>query len=624
MKDGTSLPQDLGTAQRLIAQLSARLQERDAQLQDRDAQLQDRNAQLQDRNAQLRDRDALVEEQAQTVAALHQSREELQQANETLELTIQKLLQQLYGRRRERVIADPDQLRLNFGGDPPAVDIFLDAVEEARRIVDEIAERRKANRRAKRRGTEKFPAHLRRVVRTIELPDEHKQCATHGPRKFIGFDEIETLKMTRPELYVEVIRYPKFVCEQDSRCGVVQPERPTGLVEGNRFDSSIAAEVITAKYAYHLPLYRQQDLFAGSGWVPSRSTLLNILTAAEFVLQPLAESYRQRLLNSAVLGSDETTVRLIVPPVLPDVDPAAPRSQRIHDVLREAQDKHEPSVQARMWAYRSVDLPLNVFDFTVSRHRDGPDEILADYSGKLLGDCWSGFQKINLRSDGRIARGACWAHARRKVFDGRSSHPQQASVLLALIRQLYDIEDRGKLLSPASRRELRQRESLPLLEKIRKYLDGAACTGVLPKSVFAEALGSLRNHWDALLLYTTDGVMPIDNNDVEQLMKQVALGRKNWLFVGSVAAGNRAATLLTLISTAVRNDLDVWAYLKDVLDQLLAGCTDYASLHADVWKPSHPESIRVYRQDERREASDRRHSRRAHRRLQLAASTAPP
>jgi hypothetical protein len=121
-------------------------------------------------------------------------------------------------------------------------------------------------------------------------------------------------------------------------------------------------------------------------------------------------------------------------------------------------------------------------------------------------------------------------------------------------------------------------------------------------------------------IFTTDGVMPIDNNDVEQLMKQVALGRKNWLFVGSVEAGNRAATLLTLISTAVRNDLDVRAYLEDVLNQLLAGGTDYASLCADVWKQSHPEHIRVYRQDERREASDRRRYHRAQRRV---AATTP-
>jgi hypothetical protein len=268
-----------------------------------------------------------------------------------------------------------------------------------------------------------------------------------------------------------------------------------------------------------------------------------------------------------------------------------------------------------MWAYREFELPVNVFDFTVSRHRDGPDEFLEGYTGNLMADCWSGFQKIELRSDARIVRGACWSHARRKVFEARGNQPQHAAVLLAMIRELYDIEDRGKLVTADDRRALRERESRGVLARIRAYLDSEPMNRVLPKSVFGEALTYLRNHWDALQVFVTDGRMPIDNNDVEQLMKQLAIGRKNWLFLGSIEAGRRAATLLTIISTAVRNDLDVWAYLKDVLDQLLAGSTDYHSLRADVWKCSHPDAQRSYRADERRDAADRRHYRRAERRL---------
>ena len=124
----------------------------------------------------------------------------------------------------------------------------------------------------------------------------------------------------------------------------------------------------------------------------------------------------------------------------------------------------------------------------------------------------------------------------------------------------------------------------------------------------------MRNHWDALRVYLDDGRLPIDNNEVEQLMKQVALGRKNWLFIGSVAAGERAAQLMTLVSSAVRNDLDVWAYVRDVLEQLLAGSTDYDSLRPDVWKASHPESVRAYRVTERRDRADRKQRRRAARR----------
>jgi hypothetical protein len=247
-----------------------------------------------------------------------------------------------------------------------------------------------------------------------------------------------------------------------------------------------------------------------------------------------------------------------------------------------------------MWAYRGVTVPINVFDFTVSRERYGPDEVLSEFRGFLMADCWSGFQQIHLRSDARITRAACAAHARRKVHECRSSHPQQASVLLAMFRQLYDIEDRGKELSPEDRRTLRQVESVAVLKRMRDYLN---------------------NHWQQLNLFTTEGHIPIDNNDVEQLMRQVATGRKNWLFLGSPDAGDRAATLLTLISTALRHDLDVWAYLKDALDQLLAGSTDYHSLRPDIWKLSHPQFVRTYRTEERRDTVNRTRLTRAQRRL---------
>jgi len=137
---------------------------------------------------------------------------------------------------------------------------------------------------------------------------------------------------------------------------------------------------------------------------------------------------------------------------------------------------------------------------------------------------------------------------------------------------------------------------------------------VLPKDKFAEALGYLRNHWDALRLYLSDGRLPIDNNETEQLMKQVAIGRKNWLFVGSVAAGERIADLLTLVSSAVRNHLDVWVYVKEVLDRMLAGDRDYAALRPDRWAAAHPEHIRDYRVEERRDRADAQQARRAERR----------
>jgi transposase len=558
---------------------------------------------------------ALLVEQARALIDLQESRQQLSQDVEELKLTITKLLEQIHGHRRERVLVDPNQLPLDFGDDPAAKDALVGAAAEAQKIIVEYLVRREIKKKSKPPRDEKFPAHIERYEVLADVSDEEKRCLEHGTKILIEYDRTESLEWEPPKLKVRVTMYPKYICPQGPACGVTQHERPNGLVEGNRYGTSVAAEIITAKYGYHLPFYRQQDWFAASGWTPSRSTLLNIMSSAEFVLRPLASYYTQLVLESGGLGCDETRVTLVLPPTIPAIDLLDPRSRRIHEVISLARKEGRTSISARMWGYRSFVLPFNVFDFTVSRHRDGPDEVLKSFTGKLMADCWSGFQKIELRTDARIERAACWTHARRKCLEGCSSHPQQASVFLALIQQLYDIEERAKTYSYDDRRALRERESRVVLGRIREYLDSEGIARVLPKSVFAEALGYLRNHWEALNLYVTDGRMPIDNNDVEQLMKQIAVGRKNWLFLGSLQAGTRAATLLTIVSTAVRNDLDVWAYVKDVLDQLLAGSTDYHSLRADVWKESHPDAVRTYRADERRDAAERQRFRRAGRRL---------
>jgi transposase len=556
---------------------------------------------------------ALIAQLSSSVSELHGSNVQLAQTLEERDLYILRLLLQLKGHRRERHTDDPNQTKLDLGDDAQADAALQEAVAEAEEIIQEYTVKRKL--KPKKPRNEKLPAHIERYEVRLPVPDDVANCPEHGPRKPIGEDRMETLELQPPKLRVRVTIIEKFACESQPQCGVKEPQRPLGLVEGNRYDTSVAAEIITAKNAYHLPIYRQQDRFASSGWTPSRSTLLNIQEAGAFVLEPLAEHDRKLVLSDPVIGTDDTTVTLLLPPEIPSVNEDDWRSKRIHEVIAKAREEGRGSVSAKMWGYRGVAVPVNVFDFTVSRHRDGPDEFLKNYSGKLMADCYAGYQGIALRSESRILRGACWSHARRKVFDGRGSHPVDASHMLAMTGTLYDIEERGRSMSADERLKLRQEASVPVLARLRMWLASEAAMRVLPKSIFGEALGYLRNQWDALMLYTTDGRMPIDNNETEQLMKQIACGRKNWLFIGSVAAGYRATTLMTIVSTAHRNDLDVWAYVKDVLDQLLAGSTDYRSLQADVWKQSHPEAVREYRAEERRDRADAKRIRRAHRRL---------
>ncbi len=231
-------------------------------------------------------------------------------------------------------------------------------------------------------------------------------------------------------------------------------------------------------------------------------------------------------------------------------------------------------------------------------------------------DFHSGFESIVLASDSRIVRAACHAHARRYVYNAREHHPRESAELLAMYRRLYDIEYQVRGQSADDVLAIRREQSAPIIEQIRQWLDGEAANRALPKSTLGEAVRYLRNQWDALTVFLGDGRVPFDNNETEQLMKQVATGRKNWLFIGSVEAGYRAAILLSIVSTAHRHHLDVWLYVKDILDRLLAGDRNFEAMRADRWAAAHPEAIRQYRVEEARYRADTKAARRAYRQQQ--------
>ena len=571
-----------------------------------------KDQQLRDQNQQLRDHDINRQQQEQRLDTLSKEYEELQ-------LAYNKLLQQRFGNRSERYIEAPDQLRLDFGDTDEAADAangLADAVEELEQTIPEHTRRKPRKKR-----DEKLPDHLPRYEVTAEVSDEMKACPTHGERTLLPesmWDQTETLEFERPKLNVRVTKYPKYACSGETQCGIDSPERPTGIVEGNKYDTSIAAEIITAKFSYHMPIYRQQDYFAGSGWTPGRSTLLNILTGCFFVIDPLLAYFKRTVQNDSVIGCDDTGVTLLYPKTIPTFDLNDPKQRRIHEVFIRAREEDKSSINAKMWAYRGASVKLNVFDFTVSRHRDGPEVFFADYSGTLLGDCWHGFEAIALASGGQIVRAGCNSHARRKIRESMA-YPDDRKHWLRWFKELYDIEDRGKVMSPEQRYQLRQSEAKPMWDAMEQWLEEVkfrTFNVILPKSDFGKALQYIRNHFIELKRYLDDASIPIDNNETEQLMKQVAIGRKNWLFAGSVAGGERTAGFLTLVSSALRNDLDVWLYVKDVLDQLLAGVTEYEPLLPWNWSADHPEAIRQYRVDERKERTDRKRFKRENRRRQ--------
>ena len=540
---------------------------------------------------------------------------QLESKVEQLEKDYLKLWQERFAAKSERYIADPDQLRIDFGDTDEAADAaegLAASLEEADLIPEHTRRRRK-------KRDESLPAHLDRKEILVDVDDADKHCATHGEKAQLPqsmWDVREKLVYVPPSLLVEVRKYPKYACQDQPQCGIASAERPTGLVEGDKYDTSVATEILVNKYAYHLPIYRQQDMFAGSGWTPSRSTMLNILTNCYFVIEPLLAYFKQVVLTDSIVACDDTGVTLLYPKVPPGFDMSDPKQRRIAEVFEEALKSEKPSIKAKMWAYRGQTIPLNVFDFTVSRHRDGPDAFFENYRGTILGDCWHGFGAIAAESDGSIVRAACNSHARRK-FEDATDYPADRRKWMKWFQELFDTETSAKSLSDEERLSLRHSESQAIWDIMRAELDTIDQRKeqvVLPKSDLRKALNYLRNHWTELTRYLADPQLPMDNNECEQLMKQVGLGRKNWLFSGSVAGGERSAGFITLASSAHRNDLDVWSYVNDVLKQLLVGETDYEPMLPWNWATTHPENIREFRQEERRERDVRNQAKRAKRR----------
>jgi transposase len=385
-------------------------------------------------------------------------------------------------------------------------------------------------------------------------------------------------------------------------------EEEANLGEKGRYHPSVAAQVVHGKFGLHLPYYRLQDVFGSSGWTPSRSTLDYLVELASEVTEALVKAMESKLMTANCLGLDDTHVKLIMPKDIPDVPESEQdlRTRRLIEKMREAQKEGKDSLDAKMWGYSSFDpsVPYDLFDFRVSRHRDGPAEFLSGYSGHVMADCYSGNMSVVLAPGSRMTRMACWSHARRHVYEHQDNDPRVAALPLALLNQLYDIERRASQWSDEARGELRAKESRMILDRLKEWLDGPVARSVLPASRLGGALSYLRNHWDALCVYATDGRLPIDNNQVERLMKRIALGRKNWLFIGSMRAGIRNAGLMSLVASAQRQEIDVGMYLESAITHLLRGSARPDELLPDRWKANHPEAVRTYREQERRDKAD--------------------
>jgi transposase len=482
----------------------------------------------------------------------------------------------IYGRRTEKLIEGEGQRHL------------FDLVTSSTTAppVEPTPELLRPTTAGRRRRRELDLGKLPHFRHEHDLSEADKQCSGCGRAKDrIGQDESRILEYVPAKLEVHVYVRPKYACRY-CKDGVMSPPPPVRPIARGIAGPGLIAQIIVAKFGDHLPLYRQEDFFTRHGLHIPRSTLCDWVQAAAELLKPLYQRQKELVLQSPVLWTDDTPVTLLS---------SGPEGSR----------------QGRFWTYIAAQHPYSVYDFTESRSRDGPASFLRNFQGYLHADAYSGYDHIYLGSNEVIIEVACWAHARRKFFDAIHSSPREVHQLLEWIRQLYDVEERARGWSADARREVRAREAEPVLDRLGARLAELA-KRALPKSALGKAVWYASNQWRALRRYIEDGRLTIDNNVSERTLRHQAIGRKNWLFLGSAQAGPRAAILFTILAGAKRHRIEPWTYLRELLLRLHDDDPRLDEMLPDQWAANHPEAVLTYRLEESRRKAATRSTRRRH------------
>jgi transposase len=590
---------------------------------------------LQSQQALRRDYEALVE----ATRTLSQEREALKQRVAELESMNRRLVDMLWGRRSERRSESPDQQQLDFGdgsAEPPSAEeqVVIAAQSQADEEQDqELLRRLKARREARRakqqqQGREDFPPTIERRERVIDLPEEQKEGL-----KPIGVKVSERLRFEKPHMYVEVIKRPQYVVPGKPEEGVRSMPPPLAIVESCKYDFSVIAAVLAMKYAFHVPTYREQDWFAQCGWFPSRSTINDLINYGVTTVDPLYRQMWSLLLSQQILLGDDTRVRVLLRGAV-DQEQSAKLEDRRRSRAATAGGATGPpgSATSYAWLYTSLDgmAPFNVFHWSLTHENCVIDEHLAGYRGIFVGDACGANARLEQRSGGRIVHAACNAHARREFVKAEPNDPVLASQALSFYRQLYEVEERGKSLDLTALAELRQREAVPIWDRMRLWLESEPVRRALPQSAIGGALGYLRNHWSALMVYLSDARIPIDNDQSERAIRPLTVGRANWLFLAHPDAAPGRMQMFSIVSSAHRHHLVIADYLEDVLHKLADAQQNHPSdlelgtsylldLLPDRWAQAHPESIRQDRAEEREIVSDVKRGKRAKKRIAARA-----
>lgn len=460
--------------------------------------------------------------------------------NERLRQIIRAMQRHRFGRRAERL--PEDQLLLGLEE--------AEQVEAAGHASEEVAPAERAERTAKRRANRgALPLHLPRVETVVDVESRACPCCS-GTMHRVGEDVSERLDVVPAQVRVLVIRRPKYACRSCEDV-VIQAPVPARLIEGGLPTDDLVAHVLVAKYADHLPLYRQAQILARQGLSLDRSTLADWVGRAAFLLRPVHERLLTTLKSSSKLFADETTA--------PVLDPGRGRTKT-----------------GQLWAYARDDRPWAgpdppgvAYVYAPDRTAERPIAHLAGFRGTLQVDGYEGYKALAKRGEVRLA--FCWSHVRRQFYDlAASGAAPIATEALARIAALYKIEAEIRGRSAEERRAARQARSRLLVETLEPWLREKLAL-ISRKSTLAEAIRYALTRWVGLALFLDDGRVELDTNAVERSMRPLALTRKNALFAGSDGGAEHWAVIASLVETCKLNGVEPQGYLADVIGRIVGG-----------------------------------------------------
>jgi transposase len=469
----------------------------------------------------------------ETIAAHHEKLLSRDNEIEHLKLVIAKLRRMIFGTKSEKVTREIEQLELK-----------LEELETGK--AERVSAATKTDTPPRNKPTRRpLPAHLPREVHT-HLPTEKTCPDCGGDLRKLGEDVSEILERIPPSYKVIQHVRLKMAC---AKCDViVQAPAPSRPIERGLAGPALLAHVLVSKYADHCPLYRQSEIFARDGIDLDRSTLADWVGGASHLLSPLIDQIRRHVMAGSKLHADDTPVPVLAPGM-------------------------GKTKTARLWTYVRDDRPAGSdvppavwFTYSPDRKGEHPRQHLKDFCGVLQADAYAGFG--HLYEAGHIQEAACMAHVRRKFYDIQVANGSPiAAEAIQRIGALYDIEReiRGKPIE--LRHQVRQMRARPLVEELHVWMSKTLAK-ISRKSDTAVAIRYALSRWRALSRYLDDGLIELDNSAAERALRGVALGRKNYLFAGSDAGGERAACLYSLLGTAKLNGLDPELYLREVLNRI--------------------------------------------------------